>query len=70
MPTLRKGIECIKILLSQASKNMYEPIVPMLFPVLGAHMSDSEFQYPDLTWKEHVAKWPIWWPENTTGEMV
>ena len=31
---------------------MYEPLVPMLFPVLGAHLSGAEFQYPDLTWKE------------------
>ena len=52
MPSLGNGTECIKILLSQASKDMYEPLVPMLFPVLGAHMSGAEFQYPDLTWKE------------------
>ena len=52
MPYLGKGTECIKILLSQVSKDMYEPLVPMLFPVLGAHVSGSEFQYPDLTWKE------------------
>ena len=52
MPTLGKGTECIKILLSQTSKDMHEPLVPMLFPVLGAHMSGSEFQYPDLSWKE------------------
>lgn len=52
MPNLGKGTECIKILLSQASKDMHEPLVPMLFPVLGAHISGSEFQYPDLTWKE------------------
>ena len=25
---------------------------PDAFPPLGAHMSGSEFQYPDLTWKE------------------
>ena len=24
----------------------------MPFPVLGAHVSGAEFQYPDLTWKE------------------
>ena len=52
MPTLGKGTECIKILLSQTSKDMHEPLVPMLFPVLGAHISGSEFQYPDLSWKE------------------
>ena len=52
MPNLGKGTECIKLLLSQASKDMYEPLVPMFFPVLGAHISDAEFQYPDLIWKE------------------
>ena len=52
MPKLGKGTESIKILLSQASKDMHEPLVPMLFPILGAHVSGSEFQYPDLTWKE------------------
>ena len=52
MPNLGKGTECIKILLSQASKDMHEPLVPMLFPVLGAHVSASKFKYPDNTWKE------------------
>ena len=52
MPNLGKGTECIKFLLTQASKDMYEPLVPMLFPSLGAHISGAEFQYPDRTWKE------------------
>ncbi len=52
MPTLGKGTECIKLLLSQTSKDMHEPLVPMLFPVLGAHVSGAEFMYPDLIWKE------------------
>ena len=52
MPHLGKGTECIKNLLSQVSKDMHEPLVPMLFPILGAHISGSEFQYPDLSWKE------------------
>ena len=52
MPNLGKGTECIRLLLSQTSKDMHEPLVPMLFPILGAHISGSEFQYPDLTWKE------------------
>ena len=56
MPNLGKGTECIKLLLSQASKDMYEPLVPMLFPVLGAHISGAEFQYLDLTWKEMCVK--------------
>ena len=52
MPKPSKGTEIVKLLLSQASKDMHEPLVPMLFPILGAHMSGSEFQYPDLSWKE------------------
>ena len=47
MPDLGRGTECIKILISQASKDMQEPFVPMFFPVLGAHISGAEFQYPD-----------------------
>ena len=52
MPVLGKGTERTQILLKQASKDMYAPVVPMLFPVLGAHISGTEFQYPDLSWKE------------------
>lgn len=52
MPELKKGTDCIKLLLSQASKDMHQPLVPMLFSVLGAHVSNSEFMYPDNTWKE------------------
>ena len=52
MPKPSKGTEIVKLLLSQASKDMREPLVPMLFPILGAHISGAEFQYPDLTWKE------------------
>ena len=43
MPKLGKGTECIKILLSQASKDMYEPLVPMFFPILGAYISVVKF---------------------------
>ena len=56
MPTLGKGTECIKLLLSQASKDMHEPLVSMLFPVLSAKVSGAEFQYPDLIWKEMCVK--------------
>ena len=52
MPNLGKGTECIRLLLSQTSKDMHEPLVPMLFPVLGAHISGAQFQYPDHSWKE------------------
>ena len=47
-----KGTECIKLLLSQVSKDMHEPLVPMFFPILGAHISVVEFLYSDLSWKE------------------
>ena len=52
IPELARGTECIKILLSQVSKDMHEPFVSMFFPVLGAHISGVEFQYPDNSWKE------------------
>ena len=52
MPTLGKGTECIKLLLSQVSEIMHAPLVPMFFPSLGAHISGTEFQYPDNSWKE------------------
>ena len=52
MPTLGKGTECIKLLLSQAVEDIQEPLVPMFFPILGAHISGAEFQYPDNSWKE------------------
>ena len=52
MPKPSKGTEIVKLLLSQASQDMREPLVPMLFPVLGAHVSASKFKYPDNTWKE------------------
>ena len=29
-----------------------QTIVPMIFPVLGAHVSRAKFMYPDLIWKE------------------
>lgn len=52
MPRLGRGTKCIKILLSQVSKDIQEPLVPMLFPILGAHISNTEFKYPDLSRKE------------------
>ncbi len=43
MPNLGKGTECVQLLLSQVSKDMHQPIVPMLFPILGAHVNGAEF---------------------------
>ena len=56
MPNLGKGTECIKILLSQVSKDVREPLVPMLFSILGAHLSGTEIQYPDHKWRVICSK--------------
>ena len=52
MPNLGKGTECIKILLSQTSKDMHEPLLPMAMPALAAHLSDVEFMYSDNKYYE------------------
>jgi hypothetical protein len=31
---------------------MHDPLIPVLFPSHGAHISCAEFQYPDRSWKE------------------
>ena len=67
MPNLGKGTECIKILLPQASKDMHEPLVPMFFPILGAHISGAEFQYPDFSWKEMCGRSKLF--RNQTGSL-
>ena len=36
----------------KGSKNMSKTLVPMFFPILGAHICGAEFQHPDLSWKE------------------
>ena len=52
IPKPSKVTESCKFLLSQASKGMHEMLVPMFFPILGAHICAVEFQYPNLIWKE------------------
>jgi len=47
MPRPAKGTEIVKLLLSQASKDMREPLVPMAIPALAAHLTDVEFMYSD-----------------------
>lgn len=39
MPNLDKGTDCLKLLLFQASKDMQEPLFPMFFPIIGAHIT-------------------------------
>lgn len=52
MPNLGRGLESLRLLLSQASKDMHEPLLPMLFPVLGTKISNAEFLYPSGQWLE------------------
>ena len=52
MPKPSKGTEIVKLLLSQASKDMQEPLVPMAIPALAAHVSDVEFMYSDNKYYE------------------
>ena len=52
MPRLTAGTESINLLLKNVSKDMREPLTPMLFPILGAHFCHAAFVYPDNTSKE------------------
>ena len=55
MPNLGKGTECIKLLLSQASKGMYEPFVPMFFPIEGEHIMFQNFNTKSSIGRNFVA---------------
>ena len=59
MPNLGKGTECIKLLLSQASKDMHEPLVPMFSPYLAHTSAAQNFSIPTLLGRKCVGKWPI-----------
>lgn len=52
MPKPSKGTEFCKILLSQVSKDMREPLVPMIIPALSAHLSEVELMYCDNKYYE------------------
>jgi hypothetical protein len=52
MPKPTKGTEIVKLLLSQASKDMRETLVPMALPALAAHLSEVEFMYSDNKYYE------------------
>ncbi len=52
MPKPGKGTEIVKLLLSQVSKGMQEPILPMTLPALAAHVAGAEFKYPDNKYYE------------------
>ena len=52
MPKPSKGTEIVKLLLSQVSKEMQEPLLPMTLPALAAHVADVEFMYSDNKYYE------------------
>lgn len=52
MPTPAKGTEIVKLLLSQVSKDIQEPLLPMTLPALAAHVADVEFMYSDRKYYE------------------
>lgn len=52
MPNLGRGLETFRLLLSQTSREMHAPLLPMLFPILGTKISQAEFQYPSGQWLE------------------
>ena len=52
MPKPSRGTEFCKLLLSQASRDMREALVPMAIPALAAHLSDVEFLYSDNKYYE------------------
>ena len=51
MPKPSKGTEFCKLFLSQASKDMQDPPVSGLFPVLCAKNGVAKFLYSDFKWK-------------------
>ena len=51
-PKLKKGAKCLKSPLFKASKGTIQPLVPMPFPISGAHLIGAEFCHRDQTWKE------------------
>ena len=52
MPRPAKGTEIVKLLLSQASRDMSEPLVPMVIPALASHLTDVELMYSDNQYYE------------------
>ena len=55
MPNLGKGTECIKLLLSQASKDMHEPLIPMFFPFLAQISAKQNFRIRTTFGRNHAA---------------
>ena len=47
MPNLLRGTKCVLFLLSKVSKDMHQPIVPILFSLMESHASGAKFMRPD-----------------------
>ena len=60
MPNLGKVTKCIKILLSQAPKDVHEPFVLRFSPSICEHFLDTKNQPQSLNCKELNTKWPVW----------
>ena len=52
MPNPSRGTDFIKFMLSQASKDMQEVLVPMAFPALASHLTNVKFLYSDNKYYE------------------
>jgi len=52
MPKPSRGTECCKLLLSKASKDMQDPLIPMAIPALSAYLTDVKFMYCDNKYYE------------------
>ena len=52
MPQPSRGTEFCKLLLSQATKDMRDSLVPMAMPALASHLTDVEFKYCDNKYYE------------------
>ena len=56
----RKGHKIVGFLLSKASKDMQEVLVPMIKPALSAHLAEMQFYTLTTNTTEWAAKWAIW----------
>ncbi len=52
MPRPSKGTEFCKFILSQASKDMHQTLVPMSLPAISAHLKEVEFMHCDNKYYE------------------
>ena len=52
MPNLGIGTKFMLFLLSKASKDMHQPVVPILFSLLESRVSGAKFTRSDQKWEE------------------